>query len=56
MAAMMGGGIWLGASGLVPEAFIAVFYSGLGCALSLAGVLFWIMFLLFPKQEKDITL
>lgn len=44
MAVMMGGGIWLRASGLVPAVFIAVFYTGLGCALALSGVLFWIMF------------
>ncbi len=44
MAFMMGGGIWLRYSGLVPELFIAVFYTGLGCALAGAGVLFWIMF------------
>ena len=45
MAVMMGGGIWLRSSGLVPNLFIAVFYTGLGCALALAGVLFWGMFL-----------
>lgn len=45
MAFMMGGGIWLRYSGLVPELFIAVFYTGLGCALAGAGVLFWVMFL-----------
>lgn len=44
MAFMMGGGIWLRYSGLVPELFIAVFYTGLGCALTGAGVLFWVMF------------
>ena len=44
MATMMGGGIWLRYSGLVPDVFIAVFYTGLGCALALAGLLFWIMF------------
>ena len=44
MAVMMGGGIWLRACGLAPEVFIAVFYTGLGLALALAGVLFWIMF------------
>lgn len=47
MAVMMGGGIWLSASGLVPDVFIAVFYTGLGCALELAGILFWVMFLRF---------
>ncbi len=40
MAVMMGGGIWLRSSGVAPDVFIAVFYTGLGCALSLAGVLF----------------
>lgn len=44
MAVMMGGGIWLRYSGLVPDVFIAVFYTGLGCALALAGLLFWILF------------
>ena len=42
MAFMMTGGIWLRSSGLVPNTFIAVFYSGLGFALSLAGVMFFI--------------
>lgn len=37
MAVMMGGGIWLRSSGLVPDVFIAVFYTGLGYALALAG-------------------
>ena len=45
MAVLMGGGIWLRYSGLVPDVFIAVFYTGLGSALALAGVLFWIMFI-----------
>ncbi len=53
MAVMMGGGIWLRASGLAPDVFIAVFYTGLGCALALAGVLFWIMFLTFRKSGKS---
>lgn len=54
MAVMMGGGIWLRSSGLVPDVFIAVFYTGLGCALALAGILFWIMFLMFHKKANDI--
>ena len=53
MAVMMGGGIWLRASGLVPDVFIAVFYTGLGCALALAGVLFWIMFFMFNKNGNN---
>ena len=39
MAVMMSGGIGLRASGLAPERFIAVFYTGLGAALLLAGLL-----------------
>ena len=41
MAAMMGGGLGLRYAGLVPEPFVAVFYTGLGCALALAGAAFW---------------
>ena len=40
MAVMMTGGIGLRASGLAPEAFIAVFYTGLGASLLLAGLRF----------------
>lgn len=40
MVIMMTGGISLRAFKLVPEAFIAVFYTGLGASLFLAGVLF----------------
>ncbi|MGM9591397.1 MAG: hypothetical protein ACI3VK_01600 [Oscillospiraceae bacterium] len=53
MAVMMGGGIWLRSSGLVPDVFIAVFYTGLGCALALAGILFWIMFLTFREDGNN---
>ena len=40
MAVMIAGGIGLRVSGLAPEQFIAVFYTGLGAALLLAGLLF----------------
>lgn len=40
MAVMMGGGIGLRVAGVIPDVFVAFFYSGLGCALALAGVLF----------------
>lgn len=40
MAVMMAGGIGLRTSGLAPEPFIAVFYTGLGASLLLAGLLF----------------
>ena len=53
MAVMMGGGIWLRSSGLVPEGFIAVFYTGLGCALALAGALFWIVFFRYHGAEEE---
>lgn len=40
MAVMMTGGIFLRTSGFAPERFIAVFYTGLGASLLLAGLLF----------------
>lgn len=40
MAIIMTGGIALRVSGVAPSVFIAVFYTGLGTALVLAGVLF----------------
>jgi len=52
MAFMMGGGIWLRSSGLVPAVFIAVFYTGLGCALAGAGILFWILFF---RSGEDVS-
>lgn len=40
MAGMMLGGIGIRVFSLAPEVFIAVFYSGLGASLLLAGILF----------------
>ena len=40
MAVMMAGGVGLRASGLAPGRFIAVFYTGLGASLLVAGLLF----------------
>lgn len=40
MAVMMTGGIGLRVSGIAPDRFIAVFYSGLGASLLLAGIWF----------------
>lgn len=40
MAVMMLGGIGIRAFSVAPEVFIAVFYSGLGASLLLAGILF----------------
>lgn len=51
MAFMMSGGIWLRNSGLVPEVFIAVFYTGLGCALGSAGILFWVNFIRWHEPQ-----
>lgn len=51
MAFMMSGGIWLRNSGLAPEVFIAVFYTGLGCALGSAGILFWVNFIRWHEPQ-----
>lgn len=40
MTLMMDGGILLRMSNLAPTVFIAVFYTGLGASLALAGILF----------------
>ncbi len=45
MAFMMTGGIWLRSSEIVSEKFIAIFYSGLGASLFLAGILFGIQYI-----------
>lgn len=45
MTFMMSGGIWLRSSGLAPTVFIAVFYTGLGIALAMAGVFFWCIYI-----------
>ena len=57
MAVMMTGGIGLRVSGVAPERFIAVFYTGLGASLLLAGLLFGRnfgrgIFALQPVQNK----
>ena len=54
MACMMGGGIGFRAAGVFPDIFIAFFYSGLGCALALAGVLFAKNYLCYNElMEKE---
>ena len=50
MAVMMSGGIWLRSSGTAPDVFIAVFYTGLGFALALAGALFLYRFILGVRR------
>lgn len=51
MIIMMGGGIGLRAAGIFPDVFVAFFYTGLGCALFLAGVLFAIEFITYKEVE-----
>lgn len=51
MIVMMSGGIWLRTSGIAPEIFITVFYTGLGFALFMAGVFFGVAFLNEWKLE-----
>ena len=56
MACMMSGGIGFRAAGIFPEMFIAFFYSGLGFALALAGVIFARNYLLYNQlieEEQD---
>ncbi len=53
MVIMMSGGIGLRAAGIFPDIFVAFFYSGLGCALFLAGCMFVYFFITFNKGEKD---
>jgi uncharacterized membrane protein len=59
MAVMMGGGTALRATGVMPEWFIAFFYSGLGVALFLCGLRFLTVFargeVLVPAAEPSAT-
>jgi uncharacterized integral membrane protein len=53
---MMGSGIGFRALGIFPDIFVAFFYSGLGCALALAGVLFIKNYFCYSKlinKEKE---
>ena len=51
MAVMMGGGIGLRISGVFPDSFVAFFYTGLGSALTLAGILFVRNFFIYKDGE-----
>lgn len=51
MAVMMSGGIWLRSTSSVSPRFIAVFYSGLGASLLLAGILFGVNFYKHIKEK-----
>lgn len=56
MAVMITGGILIRVLKLVPNEFIAVFYTGLGASLTMAGILFgknFIIGLMQGKTEKE---
>lgn len=50
MAVMIGGGVTIRVLHLLPLQFIAVFYSGLGAALFLAGVLFACNYVVYSRK------
>ncbi len=55
MVCMMGGGIGLRVAGVFADIFISFFYSGLGCALALAGVIFIKNYIGYEKlKEKEL--
>lgn len=55
MVCMMGGGIGLRAAGVFADIFISFFYSGLCCALALAGVIFIKNYIGYEKlKEKEL--
>ncbi|MGN0368923.1 MAG: hypothetical protein ACI4EW_00075 [Butyrivibrio sp.] len=53
MAVMMTGGILLRTTGIAPVRFIAVFYTGLGASLLLAGILFGVNFIKAVKSALE---
>lgn len=53
MACMMSGGIGFRAAGIFLDIFVAFFYSGLGCALALAGVLFAKNYLCYDRLFEE---
>ena len=53
MAVMISGGISIRAFHLLPEQFIAVFYTGLGASLSLAGILFGCNYIKAITSDKS---
>lgn len=53
MACMMSGGIGFRVAGIFPDIFVAFFYSGLGCALALAGVLFAKNYLCYDRLFEE---
>ena len=53
MACMMSGGIGFRVAGIFPDIFVSFFYSGLGCALALAGVLFAKNYLCYDRLFEE---
>ena len=53
MAFMMSAGIGLRAANVLPQVFVAFFYTGLGCALMGAGVVFVKNYLEYGKNRAD---
>ncbi len=49
MAIMMGGGIGLRVAGAFCDTFVAFFYTGLGCALALTGIVFIANYINYPS-------
>lgn len=52
MACMMTGGVLIRSLHLLPYEFIAFFYTGLGIALCLSGILFLKEWMTFPSYDK----
>ena len=54
MTCMMSMGIGFRIMGIFPDNFVAYFYSGLGCALTLAGVMFFINYLCYAEIVENL--
>lgn len=55
MAIMMSAGIYFRACGYVPLEWIAIFYSGLGAALCMAGIFFIIQYCKQKRIQEEIS-
>ena len=55
MAFMITFGITIRTFHLLPDRFIAVFYTGLGAALFLAGITFGRNYIFFPKKNQKLS-
>ena len=54
MTCMMSMGIGFRIMGIFPDNFVAYFYSGLGCALTLAGVMFFRNYLCYAEIVENL--